>query len=748
MLLALVTIFGFSVIAGGCGGGGGDSGSNPNYPVNPTPEPTPTPTPEPEPEPGDVDPYYEPFPLTQEDVDELYNAGYIEGTYEELMLPDGRSVKDVVDSMSQQEVNSSKSDANTITTRVARQPVTASEYIALMNKRAWDLAQDFPANDPKRIVRSHDIRSLDDGTVVWDDFGQSKYVYIFEYYGLMEDKDGNTNYKIAANYYGFGACDTLENGVGKQRERDELWNSCEDGMYGMDCVGFIMESTHAAGIPIQEVPLSASGEGLGNPAYWNKWLEGVSTTVSADRVSTDGDPLPGDILIFSSGNVRHVGLAATLGDETIVLHSTGKTIPPYTCADYKDVANGPIYNEETERWSKVSGPQWTLYSACIKSTWFGKETFRVRLVDMGTTPPPEDADVWDGTVDTSWYDNNRAASSYTIYKGSELAGLAKLVNDETQDFSGRTITLGGNIDLAGREWTPIGFPTYLDAAASFYSFRGTFDGGGHTISNLTIEMIETYPEGHFSYGLFGFNNSGTIKNINLIGVNIDVSSPYIALAGGIVGFNEDGTLTDCNVSGRVTASAPLSTHEDATLPPCMAGGIVGYTDGTLTNCDATGSVTVTSSSYSAAGGITGGSGWDSTLTDCDARSNVTAATTSSTSDASFAGGIAGFHEGTMANCDASGSVTATSSSYSAAGGIAGMLDWFDSTLTDCDASGKVTASAPDASSVYAGGVIGYLRYYDVITNNTFTASTGQAWGIGQDERKNPPGPSNTGCTLK
>jgi hypothetical protein len=690
----------------------------------------------PDPEPDDVDPYYEPFPLTQEEVDELYNAGYIEGTYEELMLPDGRSVKDVVDAMSQQVASSAKSSENTITARAARQPLAAAEYIALMNKRAWDLAQDFPAGDPKRPPRLHENGET---------FGQSRYVYIFEYYGLMEDENGNAlDWKNSASYYGFGACDTLENGVGRQREFKS--NSCEDGMYGMDCVGFLMESAHSAGIPIPKAPLGATDERLGNPSYWNKWLEG--TSVSAESVSTAGDPQPGDILIFTQEPYRHVAIAATLGNETIVLHSNGKTTDPYTCADYKDVADGPNWGGTTKGWTDVSGPQWTLYSACIGT--FGKETSRVRLIDSGTTPTPAPnpgpADVWDGTIDTSWFDPTK--TEFTITKASQLAGLAAIVNGDSahsawqDNFYGRTVYLGANIDLDGKEWTPS-------------SFSGTFNGGGHTISNLTVEMMSAWSPIPYYYGLFALN-SGTIRNINLTGVNVNVGSSGDVYAGGIAGGNvDDGILANCNVSGSVTVLNGTNAH---------AGGIVGINDsyyGILANCDMSGSVSSSSGNIAIAGGIAGEN--IGRLSDCDASGSVTSISRSLPQ----AGGIVGNNGGRLTDCDASGSVTATGTGIAFApttngdayaGGIVGFEYAYNNytylnKLMDCDASGSVTATiiSSQYSHAYAGGVIGYLEGVSAITNitnNTFTANTGQVWGIGWDRRKNPPGPSNDGCTLK
>ena len=112
---------------------------------------------------------------------------------------------------------------------------------------------------------------------------------------------------------------------------------------------------------------------------------------------------------------------------------------------------------------------------------------------------------WPDVADTSWW--NPASSSFTISTPQQLAGVAKLVNGGTTDFSGKTITLANNIDLAGSEWYPI----------AVVDFQGIFDGASYTISNM--ELYSSAP----GVGLFGFlGANGTIKNVNLTSVDITV----------------------------------------------------------------------------------------------------------------------------------------------------------------------------------------------------------------------------------
>ncbi|MDP4109648.1 MAG: GLUG motif-containing protein, partial [Bacillota bacterium] len=163
------------------------------------------------------------------------------------------------------------------------------------------------------------------------------------------------------------------------------------------------------------------------------------------------------------------------------------------------------------------------------------------------------ADNWYKDANISWY--NKDWSSFTIDTAEDLAGLAKLVNEETDDFKGDTITLDADIDLTGHEWTPIGWYNFKDSY--IYPFDGTFDGGGHKIEgvNISTDAIK-------ECGLFGcLWTSACIKNLNVENVNIassyyveDIANPGIADAGGIVGYSYGGTVENCLATGTVTVT--------------------------------------------------------------------------------------------------------------------------------------------------------------------------------------------------
>ena len=190
------------------------------------------------------------------------------------------------------------------------------------------------------------------------------------------------------------------------------------------------------------------------------------------------------------------------------------------------------------------------------------------------------ADVWDGTADTTWYTNNPSATTYTITTAEQLAGLAKLVNDGTQNFAGRTISLGSDLDLSGYEWVSIGYlkqSTWFDRGTVYRPFKGTFDGAGYTISGLT-QRLEWGEEG----GLFGYVAGGTITGVTLTDSTFVVTESSITL-GSIVGILEDGNVNNCDVSSVAITSnidwGSLGGILTGIFGSHVVGGAVGLNDG-------------------------------------------------------------------------------------------------------------------------------------------------------------------------
>ena len=236
--------------------------------------------------------------------------------------------------------------------------------------------------------------------------------------------------------------------------------------------------------------------------------------------------------------------------------------------------------------------------------------------------------------------------SYTVYNADGLLNVAKLVNGGKTDIN---ITLDKNIDLTGKDWTPIG--TSFDN-----SYTGTFDGGGHTITGLTITTKDQF------VGLFGYlNRAGTVKNVVMEGIQI-TSNHMFGNTGGVAGFSW-GTIENCSVSGSVSGTkcvgGVVGAQKAGSITGCSSsatvkgtvdvGGVAGEKWGSMTACYATGNVTleIDSPKNLSGGGLVGFNGGSSVLA-CYATGNVTS-TGSSTGNVHI-GGFLGDNYTTVTAC--------------------------------------------------------------------------------------------------
>ena len=230
--------------------------------------------------------------------------------------------------------------------------------------------------------------------------------------------------------------------------------------------------------------------------------------------------------------------------------------------------------------------------------------------------------------------------SYTVTSADGLMNIAKLVNGGKSDIN---ITLDTDIDLTGKDWTPIG--TDYDN-----SYKGTFDGGGHTITGLTFTTNDEYA------GLFGWlNRAGTVKNVVMEGVQITSHQIYGGSIGGVVGSGW-GTIENCSVSGSVSGTV-------------YVGGVVGVQiGGSITGCSSSATV----KGMVDVGGVAGQTNSSATLTACYATGNVTLEIDPKKNIAG--GGLVGMNAGSsLLACYATGNVTSTGSStgYMHIGGFLG-----------------------------------------------------------------------------
>ena len=219
--------------------------------------------------------------------------------------------------------------------------------------------------------------------------------------------------------------------------------------------------------------------------------------------------------------------------------------------------------------------------------------------------------------------------SYTVTSADGLMNVAELVNGGKTDIN---ITLDKNIDLTGKDWTPIG-------TSAHNSYKGTFDGGGHTITGLTVTTNDE------NVGLFGhLNRAGTVKNVVMEGIQITSNQINGGSIGGVVGFSW-GTIENCSVSGSVSGTV-------------YVGGVVGAQwGGSITGCSSSASV----KGMVDVGGVVGQINGNIPLTACYATGNVTLEIDHEKNISG--GGLVGFNGGSsLLACYATGNVTSTGSS--------------------------------------------------------------------------------------
>ena len=228
--------------------------------------------------------------------------------------------------------------------------------------------------------------------------------------------------------------------------------------------------------------------------------------------------------------------------------------------------------------------------------------------------------------------------SYMVYNAKGLLAW----NEAAQKDESINCTLTADIDLTGKDWTPIG--------TSFRNkYTGTFDGGGHTIKGLTVTTNDQF------VGLFGsIGYAGTVKNVMMEDVQI-TSNRSLDFAGGVAGYS-DGTIENCSVSGSVSGTV-------------YVGGVVGAQwEGSITGCSSSATVKGTVE----VGGVAGETNSSATLTACYATGNVTIEINPKKNIAG--GSLVGMNAGSsLLACYATGNVTSTGSStgYVHIGGFLG-----------------------------------------------------------------------------
>ena len=282
--------------------------------------------------------------------------------------------------------------------------------------------------------------------------------------------------------------------------------------------------------------------------------------------------------------------------------------------------------------------------------------------------------------------------SYTVTSADGLMNVAELVNGGKTDIN---ITLDKDIDLTGKEWTPIG---------TGYSnkYTGTFDGGGHTIKGLTVTTNDQF------VGLFGYlDRAGTVKNVVMEGIQI--TSNHMLMSGdtgGVVGYSW-GTIENCSVSGSVSGT------------DCVGGVVGSQKAGSIIGCSS--SATVKGKHY--VGGVAGEK-WG-TMTACYATGNVTLEIASQKNN--FGGGVVGLNGGSrVLACYATGNVTSTGSSTGNVH-IGGLFGDSYTTVTACywkNNQERGYKTAPESTKV-DGTYVTWQKAVDAM--NTALQNAGSEW---------------------
>lgn len=244
------------------------------------------------------------------------------------------------------------------------------------------------------------------------------------------------------------------------------------------------------------------------------------------------------------------------------------------------------------------------------------------------------------------------ADPYQIATADQLLALSASVNDGSAGgYYGTFFVLTDDIDLAGAAWQPIGHLDLADQNNTSVMFMGTFDGQGHTVSNITFSS--DYPI--CGVGLIGMS-LGEVKNLTVKNANISCTDDFSMAIGGVVGFNM-GAVHDVTLTGE----------NSITGVNCVGGIIGGSTNGVVANCTVDGTaIHVLGNNDFSSGRII-------------------------QADVAECGGlvIGGSFGGTLSDCAAKGSVIAEGNEPIALGGVAGCLEMMDS-VTNCTADVTIT----------------------------------------------------------
>ena len=301
---------------------------------------------------------------------------------------------------------------------------------------------------------------------------------------------------------------------------------------------------------------------------------------------------------------------------------------------------------------------------------------------------------------------------------------------------------GGDWDFMGNGWNPIGSNDVYGGE----TFTGIFDGDGHSIIGMRIE-VNNWPGGTGEYAYLGLfaRVSGEIRDLHMESGTIENTDEYFNVyAGSIAGYSE-AVITGCSNTGSISSSSSSGTTSYS-----YSGGIAGYSSGAVSGCSNTGSISSFSSasdaySYSYSGGIVGYS-CESSITNCYNTGNVSSSssscafTKSGIMSFSYSGGIGGYiYRSSVSGCNNTGRVSSSSFSsrsyfasipraysYSYSGGIGGYI--YESSASGCSNTGNVSSSSFSDYSAYLA--VNVLSYAGGIAGHSIEVSISNCYNTG------------------
>ena len=325
-------------------------------------------------------------------------------------------------------------------------------------------------------------------------------------------------------------------------------------------------------------------------------------------------------------------------------------------------------------------------------------------------------EVWDGSIAESFAGGKGTKDDpYQIATGSQLAYFAKRVNAEEygEKYADTYFELTEDIDLGGKEWTPIGYTVadLIMGGHEYFVFSGNFDGNGYIIKNLTIGT-ETSPYSGDVCGLFGAT-SGTIEDVVLENVSINYvggnhSSGYgFRMGGALVGYSM-GDIVNCTVIGL-----DMKAGSDGSYVALNSiGGLVGIQDGgtTVSHSRVSGKIEE-STKKGNVGGFVGTLAKGSSAKYCGADVSVEV---TGNGRGIAVGGFVGIGNGVtidetlIENCYATGNITGAEYAGGFVGNISGL------NISNCYAKGDVSNCFVGAS--FLGTDAASNNYYGTVKN--------------------------------